>query len=168
MRWPRPGRGEAPRESGSADARSDRMQVRVPAAGRPKASTRRRPAPPQLPSDSRRRVRSLGRGGAGLSRVARSPGQHGSRTAEPRGRPTNPLGGAGAGARRAGKLRAWPRRPERTQAPSLGSDGVGRERRRAAAFAGCVCVVFSLDSSGLTPPPVSRRRARRKKKKDFY
>lgn len=52
-------------------------------------------------------------GAAGPSRVAKTPGQHGSRAAEPRGRPTNPLGGAGAGEKR--------RRPAEAARPDAGS-----------------------------------------------
>lgn len=56
-------------------------------------------------------------GAAGSSRVAKPPGQHGSRAAVPRGLPTNPLVGAGVGARRAGRRR----RPAEAARPDAGS-----------------------------------------------
>lgn len=59
---------EAQRQSGSADARGDRMQVRVPASGRPEAPPTRRPPPPQPRFSSRRRVRASGRGRGSLTR----------------------------------------------------------------------------------------------------
>lgn len=104
-------------------------------------------SPRQPPSDSRRGVRSLGRGRAGPSRVAKSPGQHGSRAAEPRGRATNPLGGAGAGVRRAG----WRRRPAEAAPPNAGSFPLwGRtvrslgDRRRPLSLAACASLAHSV------------------------
>lgn len=139
-----PRRGAAPRESRSADARGDRMQVRVPGAGG-RGVSEAQASPPQPPADSRRRVRSLGRGRAGPSRVAKSPGQHGSRAAEPRGRPTNPLGGAGAGARRAGRRRARRRRPGRTRLLLLRGRPVGSrgDRGRSLSLPACASLSHS-------------------------
>lgn len=59
-------RGKARRISGSADARGDRMQVRVPAAGGPEAPPRRRP--PLPPSGSRLGSGASGRGRGSLTR----------------------------------------------------------------------------------------------------
>lgn len=51
------------------------------------------------------------------------------------------------------------RLPGRTRTPSsLGPDGEKLKRPRAAAFARCVYVAFSLGGCRLTPPPVPRRR----------
>nr|XP_023395465.1 collagen alpha-1(I) chain-like [Loxodonta africana] len=76
-------------------------------------------------------------GGAGSpSRVTKPPGQHGSRAAEPRGRPTDPLGEAGAGAKRPQRHHSGLRWPGQTRAASPwapGPDGGEPRRPRAAA-----------------------------------
>lgn len=78
------------------------------------------------------RVRSLREGPRGPLRVAKPPGQHGSRAAEPRGRPTNPLGGAREGARRAGRRR----RLIEAARPNADSFLSGAGRREAEETAG--------------------------------
>lgn len=78
------------------------------------------------------RVRSLREGPRGPLRVAKPPGQHGSRAAEPRGRPSNPLGGARAGARRAARRR----RLIEAARPNADSFLSGAGRREAEETAG--------------------------------
>lgn len=115
------------------------------------------------------RVRSLREGPRGPLRVAKPPGQHGSRAAEPRGRPTNPLGGARAGARRAGRRR----RLLEAARPNADSFLSGAGRREAEETAGgrfrslrvrrFLTRRLQTDASACSPEESERER-----KKDFY
>lgn len=104
-------------------------------------------------------------GAAGRSRVAKPPGQHGSRAAESRGRPTNPLGGAGVGARRAGRRR----RPAEAAGPDTGSfslgppDGAEPTRRSPLRVRRFLTRRLRIDASACFPGESERER-----KKDFY
>ena len=104
-------------------------------------------------------------GTAGRSRVAKPPGQHGSRAAESRRRPTNPLGGAGVGARRAGRRR----RPAEAAGPDTGSsslgppDGTEPTRRSPLRVRRFLTRRLRIDASACFPGESERER-----KKDFY
>lgn len=140
-------RSRAP--GGRAGGRAERADAGPVAADAPRR-LRLRP-PPLAPSAPR--------GPPAASRVAEPPAQHGSRAAEPRGRPSTP--GSGAGEERGGGVRAaGPRGAGETAAAAL-------VRLRARCF-------LSLGGCGLTPPPVPRsererggKKKKRKKKKTF-
>lgn len=99
-------------------------------------------------------------GAAGRSRVAKPPGQHGSRAAESRGRPTNPLGGAGVGARRAGRRR----RPAEAAGPDTGSfslgppDGAEPTRRSPLRVRRFLTRRLRIDASACFPGESERER----------
>lgn len=114
------------------------------------AQRRLRLRPPLAPSAPR--------GPPAASRVPEPPAQHGSRAAEPHGRPSySPVGSRSPGRSKAAGRRgaAGPWGDRETAAAAL-------VRLRARRF-------LSLGGCGLTPPPVPRsERERRKKKKKTF
>lgn len=136
------------RADGRAGAQNERMQVRW-------RRTRRGASGSGLPL----LAPSAPRGPPAASRVAEPPAQHGSRAAEPRGRPSTP--GSGAGEERGGGARA------------AGPPGAGETAAAALVRLRARCFL-SLGGCGLTPPPVPRSererggKKKKRKKKDFY
>lgn len=119
-------RSRAP--GGRAGGRAERADASRVAADAPRR-LRLRP-PPLAPSAPR--------GPPAASRVAEPPAQHGSRAAEPRGRPSTP--GSGAGEERGGGARA------------AGPPGAGETAAAALVRLRARCFL-SLGGCGLTPPP---------------
>lgn len=134
-----------------AERTSERADAGPAVAVAAAAQRRLRLRPPLAPSAPR--------GPPAASRVPEPPAQHGSRAAEPHGRPSySPVGSRSPGRSKAAGRRgaAGPWGDRETAAAAL-------VRLRARRF-------LSLGGCGLTPPPVPRseRERRKKKKKDFY